>query len=149
MSLVFFSLIVVQWMITDVNQQLTFGSALIVAVTLVLSYVLYTWILLSLFRLKTRFVQTVTCLFAGHSAVHLVAFPLLLIMPLLIGVQNASLLTSLVGILYLVLTLVLAIWQFMVSAFIYKHALGVPYFSAVLASFGLLAFNILTVSFWR
>ena len=148
-GLIFFVLIVVQWMITDINQQLAFGSALIIAGSLVLSYVVYTWILLGLFRFQARFLQTLSCLLAGHAAVHLVAFPLLLIMPLLLDVKAATLMTSLVGIMYLGLTLALAIWQFMVSVYIYKHALTTSYFSAVLASFGLLAFNILTVSFWR
>jgi len=148
-GIAFYVLIVLQWMISDINQQLPFGAALLVAGTLALSYALYTWILLSLFRLKSRFVQTLTCLFAGHTAVHLLAFPLLLTMPMLIGAQGTPVIGSFVGIIYLVLTLMLAIWQFMVSTYIYKHALSAPYFSAVLASFGLLAFNILTVSLWR
>jgi len=37
----------------------------------------------------------------------------------------------------------------MVTVHIYKHALSIDYFPAVLASIGLLAFNILIVSFWR
>ncbi len=145
----FFALIVMQWMMSDITHQLPFGSALLIAGTLACSYALYTWILLSLFKLKTRFVQTLTCLFAGHTAVHLVAFPLLLIMPLLLDVKSVGVVGSLVGMVYLVLTLMLAIWQFVVSTYVYKYALGAPYFSGVLAGFGLLAFNILTISLWR
>ena len=147
-ALVFFVLIVFQWMMTDVNKKLEFGTALLIAGSLVLSYMLYTWVLLLLFRLKSRFLQTLTCIFAGHTVVHLAAFPLLLIMPLLIGVQTTSIISSFIGILYLVFTLTLAIWQFMVSAFIYKQALMVSWLSAILASLGLLACNILTISFW-
>ncbi len=147
--LVFFVLIVCQWLLSDINHQLTWGMALLIAGSLLMSYAVYTWMLLLMLRLQARFVQTLSCLLAGHTLVHVVAFPLLLMMPLLLGVESAALLGSFVGIVYLVLTLVLAIWQFMVSAYVYKHALGTPYFSAVLASFGLLAFNILIVSFWR
>lgn len=145
----FFALIVLQWMISDLSHQLTIGVATLIVGSLVLSYALYTWLLLSLSRLQARFVQTLTCLLAGHMAVHLVAFPLLLILPLLLGVKTISLMGSIVGILYLILTLMLAIWQFVVSTYIFKHALTTPWFSAVLASFGLLACNILTISFWR
>ncbi len=147
-ALAFLALIVLQWMMTDVSQQLTFATALLIAGSLVLSYVVYTWVLLLLYRLKARFVQTLTCLLAGHTVVHLVAFPLLLVMPVLLNAQTIPVLASLFGIVYLVLTLVLAIWQFMVSAYIYKYALSVNWLSAVLAGFGLLACNILTVSFW-
>lgn len=146
---VFFVLVVCQWLISDINHQLTWGMAMLVAGSLVMSYVAYTWMLLSMLRLQARFVQTLTCLLAGHTVVHVVAFPLLIVMPLLLDAKSTVLVGSFVGIAYLILTLMLAIWQFMVSAYIYKHALAKPYFSAVLASFGLLAFNILTVSFWR
>ena len=148
-GVIFFALIVMQWMISDINHQLTLGVAVLIVSSLIFSYVVYTWILLSLCRLTVRFVQTMTCLLAGHTVVHLVAFPLLLIMPILLGVKSATLMDSIVGILYLILTLALAIWQFMVSTYIFKHALSAPWFSAVLASFGLLACNILTISFWR
>ncbi len=147
-SLVFFVLIILQWMITDISQKLTFGAALLIAGSLILSYVLYTWVLLLLFRLRSRFLQTLSCLLAGHTVVHLVSFPLLLIMPLFLNVHLSPIIGPFIGILYLVLTLILAIWQFMVSAYIYKHALTVSWLAAILAGFGLLASNILTISFW-
>ena len=52
------------------------------------------------------------------------------------------------GILYLILTLVLTVWKFLITAHIYKHALEVDNLASILASVGLLACNILTVSFW-
>ncbi len=103
--------------------------------------------LLSSFRLRDRFVQTLTCVLAGHMIVHLFAFPLLAITPWLAGMQIAQPLALLIGVLYLILTLVLTVWQFMITVHIYKHALGIEYFPAVLASLGLLAANILVVSF--
>ena len=147
-GLVFLTLIVLQWMITDVNQKLTLGTALLIAGSLVLSYILYTWVLLLLFRLQSRFLQTFSCIMAGHTIVHMVAFPLLLMMPLFLSVKISPIIGSFIGILYLVLTLLLAIWQFMVSAYIYKHALAVSWLLAILAALGLLACNILTISFW-
>ena len=136
-------------MITDVNQQLAFGRVLLIAGSLLLSYVLFTWVLLSLFHLKTRLVQTLTCLFACHTLVHLIAFPLLLIMPVLLGMQSAEGMSAFLGLVYMIVTLFLAIWQFMVSVFIYKHALTTSSLSATLAGLGLLGMNILMISFWR
>ena len=147
-SLVFFAVIILQWMITDISQKLTFGVSFLIAGSLILSYVLYTWVLLFLFRLPSHFLQTLTCLLAGHTVVHLIAFPLLLIMPLFLNEHISPIIGPFVGFLYLVLTLILAIWQFIVSAYIYKHALAVSWLAAILAGFGLLACNILTISFW-
>ncbi len=144
----FFSLIVLQWMMTDVSQQLSFGVALMIAGSLVMSYVTYVWVLLRLFRLQSRFLQSLTCIFAGHTAVHLVAFPLLLIMPVFLKMPGLSTVSPFIGVLYLALTLILAVWQFMISAYIFKHALTSSWLSASLSSFGLLACNILTISFW-
>ena len=146
----FFFLIVVQWMISDVQQQLTVSSAMLIAGLLVLSYAVYTCVLLLMNRQSLRIVQTLSCLLASHSIVHLFAFPLLLILtPLLIETNTTHILGPFVGIMYLVLTLILTVWQFAVTTYIYKHALTIDYLPALLASLGLLACNILTVSFWR
>lgn len=50
---------------------------------------------------------------------------------------------------YLFITLGLSIWQFVITAHIYKFALGTTPVKSVLAAFGLVAVNILTISFWR
>jgi len=145
----YYVLVVTQWAIADVEQFFTFGTSLLAGAALVLSYGIYTYALLQASRVSSRCLQTLTCLFAGHAIVHLVAFPLLLIAPWLAAVKTAQPLALFVGIVYLILTLVLTVWQFMVTVHIYKHALSIDYFPAVLASIGLLAFNILIVSFWR
>jgi len=145
---VFFVLIVLQWMITDLSRQLAVSAALLVAGSLVVSYLLYTWVLLRLFGLQSRFLQTLTCILAGHTAVHLVAFPLLFIMPLILKMPELTTFSPVIGVLYLALTLILAVWQFMISAYIFKHALTASWLAATLASLGLLACNILTISFW-
>lgn len=69
--------------------------------------------------------------------------------PLLISGDMSQVLGLFLGIVYLVITLLLTIWQFLVTIHIYKQALEVDYVGGVLASFGLLACNILTVSFWQ
>lgn len=147
-STFFFILIIFQWMLTDLSHKLTLGNAMITAGSLVLSYIVYTWIVLSLYRLQARCVQTLTCLFAGHTVVHLLAWPLLLFAPLMSQLHASPLVGAMIGIIYLVLTLILTVWQFMVSVYIYKQALEKDYLSGIFASLGLLAFNILTISLW-
>ena len=148
-ALFFYLLIVLQWMIADVEQLFILSTSLLAGGTLLASYGLYTGALLLAFRVSGRFVQTLTCLLAGHTIVHLFAFPLLLVTPWLAETTIIQPLALLVGVIYLILTLMLTVWQFMVTVHIYKHALAINYLPAVLASFGLLASNILIVSFWR
>lgn len=147
-GVIYLGLIILQWMLTDVSDQLTVIAALAVAGSLMLSYLLYTWIILRLYNLQARLVQTIGCLWAGHAAIHLVAFPLLLVMPLVLKEQTSPAMTSMFGMIFLVFTLVLAIWQFMVSSWIYRLALNVNWFASTLAALGLLASNVLTVSLW-
>ncbi len=148
-AIFFFFLIVMQWMIADFEEIFTLKTSILAAATLLLSYGLYTLALLLMFRLPNRTVQTLTCLLAGHTIVHLFAFPLLLVAPWLSENHLFEFLALLVGIVYLILTLALTAWQFMITVHVYKHALGIEYFPAVLASFGLMACNILIVSLWR
>ena len=148
-AFIFFLLIIFQWIITDVLHQYTFMNALLTGLSLIASYVIYTFALLGAFHRRHRSVQTLTCLFACHTIVHLFAFPLLLVMPLLLDLKSIEPLALLIGVVYLLLTLILTVWQFIVTTFIYKQALAIDNFPATLASVGLLGCNILTVSFWR
>ena len=145
----FFLLVVVQWTLADIEQQYSVISSILSGVALVLSYSMYTYVLLFLFQQSNRMVQTLTCLLAGHTIVHLCAFPLLLLVPWFAEAKIVEPLILFIGFVYLILTLILTIWQFMVTVHIYKHALGIGYISSLLASIGLLAFNILVVSIWR
>ncbi len=147
-SILFLMLLVMQWVMTDASQNLSLTRAIFIACSLIISYAVYTGILLSLFHLSSRFIQTLTCLIAGHTMVHLIAFPVLLLMPVLSGAQTSQTLSPFVGVLYLVITLSLAVWQFMLSAYIYRSALSSSTIAAGFASLGLLACNILTISFW-
>lgn len=147
-AFIYYVLVVMQWAIADIEKYFTPTTSLLAGASLILSYGLYTLSLLSAFHVSNRLVQTLTCLLAGHTLVHLIAFPMLLVAPWLAEAKLPPSLAVLVGVIYLVLTLMLTIWQFMVSVHIYKHALAINYLPAVLASFGLLASNILVVSFW-
>lgn len=148
-TLFYYALVMMQWMIAEVGQASPPRGSFLAVMLLILSYALYTYALLVVFRLKSRVIQTLSCLYAGHAIVHLFALPLLLSS---FGITSAGLsepVLRFVSIIYLVATLMLTVWQFMVSVHIYKHALGIDYLAAILASFGLLATNILTISFWR
>lgn len=148
---VFYVLVVIQWLMVDVDHEFSFATSLIMAVVLLFSYASYTYGLLFLFRFSHRFLQSLTSLLAGHTIVHLFALPLVLFWwwPWLAKVMEVSPIGLLFGMIYLVLSFILGIWQVMITVHIYKHALNINYFAAVLASFGLIACNILLVSFWR
>lgn len=147
-ALIYFILILLQWVLADLKKQFTAVDILFVSILLLVSYFVYTWGLLTVFGKSNRLVQTLSSLLAGHAIVHVFALPLLLSMPLISSRNVDHAVALFLGIIYLFLTLVLTIWQFMVSVHIYKHALEVKYFSALLAALGLLAFTVLIVSFW-
>lgn len=148
-AVLYFALVMLQWTIAAVEQASPFHGGLLAGFSLILSYALYTFALLSIFGIANRLLQTLSCLYAGHTVVHLFALPMLICSPWLISANMGEPMMRFVSIIYLIATLVLTVWQFMVSVHIYKHALGVDYLAAVLASFGLLACNILTISLWR
>ncbi len=149
MAALFCLLIMAQWQLVDYEKQFKFDANLFGSLSLVVSYVVYTYLLLKVFNLASRAVQTMTCIFAGHIIIHLLAFPLILMALLLVSGSISQGLATIMTIIYLLLTLILTAWQFMLSAYVYKEALQVNYLPAILASIGLLAANILVVSFWR
>ncbi|MBA2653420.1 MAG: hypothetical protein H0U73_14330 [Tatlockia sp.] len=148
-SLLFFILIILQWYLADIKQTFNFASSILAALTLLCSYYVYTFVLLKIFRKANRTLQTLTALLASHIIVHLFAFPLLVITPMLAKADMRQVVILIFGVLYLVFTLILTIWQFVVTVHIYKQALELDNLGALLASLGLLACNILTVSFWQ
>ncbi|CDZ78608.1 hypothetical protein BN59_02918 [Legionella massiliensis] len=148
-AFLFFILILFQWYLADLRQQFNLAISILAALTLLCSYFVYTFVILKIYRKAGRALQTLTSLLASHLIVHFFAFPLLLATPLLINSDLNQGILLFIGIVYLVLTLILTFWQFMVTIHIYKQALELDYLSAILASFGLLACNILTVSFWQ
>ncbi|HHT0593113.1 TPA: hypothetical protein ACTXXA_001160 [Legionella anisa] len=103
-----------------------------ISVCLVISYVIYTYLALFFKGLTPRLVQTVTSL--------------LIIAPYISMVNLRNPLFLFIGILYLFLSLGLSVWQFVITAHIYKHALNITAIQSVLAAFGLIAANILTIS---
>lgn len=138
----------VQWSFSNLD----FSSETIMVITalsLAFSFIIYTYTLLALQDLGSRTIQTVTSLFCTHIIIHLFASPLFFIDPYLSQANLKNPLLLLVGVIYLFVTLGLSVWQFVVTAHIYKYALNTSAVQSVLAAFGLVAINILTVSFWR
>jgi len=148
-TIFFYLLMVLQWVIADISEIISYESLLLAGLTLIASYIFYTYALLLIYKFSSRIVQTLSCLIASHAIVHVLAFPLLLVAPILTQSNINPLLGLIISVLYLIFTLILTIWQFMVSVHIYKHALGIENIPAILASFGLLSCNILIVSLWR
>ena len=119
------------------------------ALSLVISFIIYTGIILFLKGLKARLVQTATSLLYAHCIVHTVAMPLFMVDPYLTHTNLKNPIFLFIGVLYLFITLGLSIWQFVITAHIYKYALNTTPIQSVLAAFGLIAVNVLTLSFWR
>lgn len=147
-SLVFLFSVVLQWMLSNLSGHLNYLEVIMVGCLLIFSYAAYTGLLLYIYRRFSRMVQTLTALLACHTLVHVMALPLLLAMPFIKGLDKTSLLAFIFNVIFLIMSLMLSVWQFMITAHIYKHALSIKAPASFLASLGLLAFNILMVSFW-
>lgn len=147
-ALIFTLVVVSQWLMVDLKPPFSLETAILAAISLCFSYALYSWGLLRFKHKQSRSLQTVTSLWASHSLIHCFAYPMLLASPALLD-MGASLFGLMIGLSFLFITLVLSIWQFMVTVFIYRSALNCSVGYGVMAAVGLLAVNVLMVSFWR
>lgn len=139
-------IMVIEWNFSTFTSSADVGSNLFIATCLILSYVIYTYIVLYLRGYTSRLVQTITTLFYISIIIHIMVAPLLLISPYLSQIHLKNPLLLFVGVLYLFLSIGLSVWQFVITAHIYKHALSTTSIQSVLVAFGLIAVNILTVS---
>ncbi len=147
LSGVFLALImVIEWNFSYFTSTIDVGNNLFVATCLILSYVLYTYIILFLKGLASRLVQTVTALFYTSIIIHILVAPLLFLAPYLSQIHLKNPVLLFLGVLYLFLSIGLSVWQFVITAHVYKYALNTTPIQSVLAAFGLIAVNILTVS---
>lgn len=142
-------IMVIQWTFSDLIFGEDISIALMCAVTLIFSFFFYSYAVLIFSGYVSRFVQTITCVFVAHIIIHVLASPLLLLDPYLAHANLKNPLLLFVGVIYLFVTLGLSVWQFVIAAHIFKHALNITAIQSVLVAFGLVAVNILTVSLWR
>ena len=138
-------LMMIEWSFTYSNSEDLVNNAF-TSICLVLSYVIYTYLVLYFKGLTPRLVQTVTSLYFINIIIHVLVAPLLLLAPYLSLIHLRNPLFLFLGIAYLFLSLGLSVWQFVISAHIYKFALNITAIQSVLAAFGLIAANILTIS---
>lgn len=149
-AILFLALIMtIQWSFSDFDFSNDLLLVFATALSLVFSFVVYTAVILYFKRLKNRLVQTLTCLLFAHGIVHFLAIPLFIIDPYLNHTNLKNPIFLLIAVLYLFITLGLSVWQFIITAHVYKHALSTTPIQSVFAAFGLIAVNILTLSFWR
>lgn len=125
------------------------GSMFIMLLMLLFSYSCYTYLLLYFTKKSNRYLQTLACILMAYVIVHLMAMPLVLIGYYAIATKVGMEILVYLNSLYLTMTLIFTIWQFLALAHIYRHALDVDFLRGVLASFGLLAFNLLIFSLIR
>lgn len=150
MSILLFTLIMlIQWSFSRSNSSHDLLLVFSMGLSLVFSFIIYTGVILYFKGFGSRFVQTITSLLYAHSIVHLLAFPLFIIDPHLNHSNLKNPIFLIIGVFYLFITLALSVWQFVITAHIYKYALNTTPLQSVFAAFGLIAVNILTLSFWR
>ncbi len=140
--------VILQWLIAGASRQFSFMILIPAGLSLIASYFLFTWLLVKYYGRTNRAVQTITALLASYFFIHLFAFPLLGFAPFLADLKVNQVLAFLSTVFFFSATLGLVIWQFLIAAYIYRYALEVDYFTSLLMSFGLLAFNILTILLW-
>ncbi|KTD60663.1 hypothetical protein Lsan_1954 [Legionella santicrucis] len=139
-------LIMIEWSVTSFKSSNGMVNSALISFCLIISDVIYTYLVLSFKGLAARLVQVVTSLFFINIIIHILVIPLLLIAPYLSQIHLRNPLFLFLGIIYLFLSLGLSVWQFVITANIYKFALNLTMIQAVLTTFGLVAVNILTVS---
>ncbi|WP_298626663.1 hypothetical protein [uncultured Legionella sp.] len=142
-------ILIIQWSLSDFDFSNDLLMTTSIAISLVLSFIIYTFAILYFRGLTSRLVQTITCLCSTHFILHFLAFPLFLIDPFLIHSNLKNPLFLFIAVIYLFVTVGLSVWQFVITAYIYKYAMNSTNVHSVLAAFGLIAVNVLTVSFWR
>ncbi|HHF7366518.1 TPA: hypothetical protein ACPSKY_001635 [Legionella bozemanae] len=139
-------LMAIEWDYSYFNSSEDMINNVFISLCLIISYIIYTYLALFFKGLTARLVQTVTSLYCINIIIHILVLPLLIIAPHLSLVNLRNPLFLFIGILYLFLSLGLSVWQFVITAHIYKFALNTTAIQSVLAAFGLIAVNILTIS---
>lgn len=139
-------LMTIEWDYSYFNSSEDMINNVFISLCLIISYIIYTYLALFFKGLTARLVQTVTSLYCINIIIHILVIPLLIIAPYLSLVNLRNPLFLFIGILYLFLSLGLSVWQFVITAHIYKFALNTTAIQSVLAAFGLIAVNILTIS---
>ncbi len=139
-------LMTIEWDYSYFDSSEDLVNNVFISVCLVISYIVYTYLVLYLKGLTSRLVQTATSLYFINIITHILVIPLLILAPYLSLTNLKNPLFLFIGILYLFLSLGLSVWQFVITAHIYKFALNTTAIQSVLAAFGLIAVNILTVS---
>ncbi|CAM3120393.1 Uncharacterised protein [Legionella steigerwaltii] len=140
-------LMTIEWNYSYFNSSEDMVNNVFISICLVISYIIYTYLILYFKGLTSRLVQTVISLYCINIIIHILVIPLLVLAPYLSLIHLRNPLFLFVGIVYLFLSLGLSVWQFVITAHIYKFALNTTAIQSVLAAFGLIAVNILTVSF--
>ncbi|WP_058534925.1 hypothetical protein [Legionella saoudiensis] len=139
-------IMVIEWNYSYYNSSGDLGWLLIIATCLLLSYAIYTYAVLFLKGFTSRLVQTLTALFYTSIIIHILVAPLVFFAPYLSHIHIKTPILLFLGVLYLFMSIGLSVWQFVITAHIYKYALSISPIQSVLTAFGLMAVNILTVS---
>jgi hypothetical protein len=145
-SCLYFILLQYQWHIYDIPQ-LKINRPLQTGILILISYILYVWIVLKCIGKSNRFIQTATSLMAVHAIMHIFLIALLMLLPAVLPdtpmneVEQLGTVNLFFLIFFGVISLAITIWQFVVIIYVLKKAMDSDQVTAVLVTFGLLIFS--------
>lgn len=146
-ALLYFLVIYSQWGLVQDREAFSSINLALSALGLLLVYGVYTYAIMLVYRLESRWLQTLTSLFAVHSIIHLCVYPLILMTPLLEKGAVPQTLGIILSLVYLSATIAFTVWKLLVTIYIYKIAMNLKKLPAILSAIGLFASSILVVSF--
>lgn len=130
--------------------QLTSSLALDAAINqtgvMILSTVMFTYLILSIRNVANRFVQTLISLLAVSLLINLIMVPMVIMAPFIFHQDVAESIRFIGTFLYLVILFFINLWLVLISAHIYHHALNISFFSGVLVTLALFGLNMLILS---
>ncbi len=106
----------------------------------------FTYFVLSIKGLLTRFVQTFSALLGTSAIVNLIIFPLLLLQPVFFQKKPVNSMLVSLQFMFLLAVLMINIWLIMIMVHIYSKALDVNYLVGLLVTIALLGLDIIIFS---
>lgn len=117
------------------------------AVIATLSTSLYTYFVLSLKKLGSRFVQTYSALVGVSVIINFILLPIVILQFYLHPTFAGDILTPLAK-MSLIMAIIVNLWVISIMTHIYRHALNLNKLAALLVTLGGLSLNVLTFNVW-
>lgn len=121
----------------------SFGQALFQTSAMLGLSLVFTWFLLSLKKLQTRFVQTVSALIATGLVFNLIVYTVFLLQFHALSLDEPTLTNVLINLFLSSLKLALIIWVCVITAHIFKHSLQISFVGGLVVTFAFIGLHVL------